>query len=625
VRVGLISRLSGRKPLVGIVPMLALGWLVGSPGRVTANASTAGVSPTMAVVTNTSDVVNGNVSSIAALNARPGRDGISLREALEAADHTRGSATLYIMFSRTLNGKRIEIRSELPPICRNHLVVEGIAPSGARAIVTLDGRRSTPFTLLLIEASDVAVRWLHFTGVNPKGWAAAMLVRPGLENGPGSSLGPKTLTNIQIEDDVFDNSGFDFPPDNGPSGIVVAAALTNPINTSPGSNANTNISGVRIAGDTFLNYTGSDALLVAADGSGATVDGVVIEHNTFAGDEYSVELATAGAGPRQSGTQIIANTITGTSDSAIGVSLNTTNSANGVIDGTLIEGNLLSGFQGAAINLRAAGEVASYGGVTPSADLVSNTQILNNVIPASTSGDAGIYVDGGDITTVPTSSVSGVAIENDTLVNDGSGSLLELIPNGSGATGNQITGVVVRNTILWDPNGMPISEGSQPYNQAPDAVANSLISGPGWAGSNGNLNVDPDFADVSDDDFQPTAGSPVVNAGTTVGAPAADFDGALRDSHPDIGAYEYGAAPRPLLTITIEPLGGNGTVTSRPAGISCGTTCATQFATDSAVTLNARPASGSRFVGWSGACKGTHSCTVTLATTETVTARFVPR
>jgi hypothetical protein len=61
------------------------------------------------VVTATADVVNGDVSSVAALNAKPGRDAISLREALEAADNTGGTATVYIMFNHALNGHTISL------------------------------------------------------------------------------------------------------------------------------------------------------------------------------------------------------------------------------------------------------------------------------------------------------------------------------------------------------------------------------------------------------------------------------------------------------------------------------------------------------------------------------------
>ena len=57
---------------------------------------------------------------------------------------------------------------------------------------------------------------------------------------------------------------------------------------------------------------------------------------------------------------------------------------------------------------------------------------------------------------------------------------------------------------------------------------------------------------------------------------------------------------------------GAGTVESAPAGISCGSECAHVYDHGTSITLNATPASGSVFSGWSGACTGTGSCTVAL-------------
>jgi DNA-binding beta-propeller fold protein YncE len=68
---------------------------------------------------------------------------------------------------------------------------------------------------------------------------------------------------------------------------------------------------------------------------------------------------------------------------------------------------------------------------------------------------------------------------------------------------------------------------------------------------------------------------------------------------------------------------GSGTVTSNPAGINCGTSCAASFSPRTTVSLAASPASGSQFSGWSTNCTGTGSCNVTLTTSdEVVTATF---
>src|SRR5205085_6759709 len=70
---------------------------------------------------------------------------------------------------------------------------------------------------------------------------------------------------------------------------------------------------------------------------------------------------------------------------------------------------------------------------------------------------------------------------------------------------------------------------------------------------------------------------------------------------------------------------GSGTVTSTPAGISCGMTCSHGFAYGTSVTLQAAPAKGSKFVDWTGACGGTDNCTVTMNDAVAVSATFALR
>lgn len=67
---------------------------------------------------------------------------------------------------------------------------------------------------------------------------------------------------------------------------------------------------------------------------------------------------------------------------------------------------------------------------------------------------------------------------------------------------------------------------------------------------------------------------------------------------------------------------GSGSVTSSPAGITCGSTCSSTFSTGSAVTLTATPDASSNFTGWSGACSGTGTCSVTMDMARSVTATF---
>lgn len=78
----------------------------------------------------------------------------------------------------------------------------------------------------------------------------------------------------------------------------------------------------------------------------------------------------------------------------------------------------------------------------------------------------------------------------------------------------------------------------------------------------------------------------------------------------------------PTLTLTKSGTG-TGTVTSNPAGIHCGATCAASYASGTSVTLTAAADAGSTFAGFSGGCTGaTTTCSFTLTANTTVTATF---
>src|SRR3984893_24135 len=67
----------------------------------------------------------------------------------------------------------------------------------------------------------------------------------------------------------------------------------------------------------------------------------------------------------------------------------------------------------------------------------------------------------------------------------------------------------------------------------------------------------------------------------------------------------------------------NGTVTSSPAGINCGSTCSGSFSAGTQVTLTANPATTWGFFGWGGACSGVaNSCTVTMNANTSASATF---
>jgi len=76
-------------------------------------------------------------------------------------------------------------------------------------------------------------------------------------------------------------------------------------------------------------------------------------------------------------------------------------------------------------------------------------------------------------------------------------------------------------------------------------------------------------------------------------------------------------------TLSVSKAGtGGGTVTSSPAGITCGATCSALFDAGTVVTLTATPDATSTFGGWSGACAGTGTCVITMTAAQAVTAAF---
>lgn len=165
---------------------------------------------------------------------------------------------------------------------------------------------------------------------------------------------------------------------------------------------------------------------------------------------------------------------------------------------------------------------------------------------------------------------------------------------------------------------------------APGSVITSAVPGGGYAAWNGTSMAAPHVAgafallrkalpgvSVTDAVAQFRANGLVVND-TRPGGTVTD----LRR----IDLAFVGAIPS-AWTLSVSRSGtGSGAVTSSPTGISCGTACSKDYPTSTVVTLTAKPAKGSAFTGWSGACTGTSStCTVTMTAARSVVATFVLR
>jgi hypothetical protein len=472
------------------------------------------------VVSNRTDVVNGNTASPQTLGRSPGRDGISLREALLAANNAVGPHE--ITFAPRLAGRTIALASPLPPITRSRITLTGLMTAAGRPDLTIDGRGAgSTGPTLYVRASSFTLRGLRFVYAPPH--FSAIQIGGALPVGPAP---PRRLSHVKIAHSAFQHDG------EGGDGFAIT------VGTGGGT-------GVAIRDVTVEDNRFSRLFLgvgVTASGRDNVIEDVVIRGSTFA------EMATAGtSGVEVAGhngtnnairrTRILRNLFTGNFIGAglnhnrdsgpPGVGLDTTTSGN-VIDDTLIEGNVFTD------NLEAIGMsagVAAEPGFPPTGNTISNTRIVNNVINRTgfqgAPGAAAIHVfdnqNGGT-----GNQVTGLAIVNNTInaVNDAGpwGVWLE-------STGG-ITGVSIRNTIF---RGRSFDEIA---GVPPGDVVSSIVDQPGYTGVNGNIDIDPLFVDPAAGDFRLQTDSLARAAGTSVGAPARDLDCRPRGTPPSIGAYE---------------------------------------------------------------------------------------
>ena len=126
----------------------------------------------------------------------------------------------------------------------------------------------------------------------------------------------------------------------------------------------------------------------------------------------------------------------------------------------------------------------------------------------------------------------------------------------------------------------------------------------------------------------PHGTSVTLTAAPSTGSTFAGWSGACTGTDPCVVTVDAATAVTATFTLESFPLtvvtagSGAGVVSSSPAGIDCGTTCAASFDYGTMVTLTAAPGLGSSFDGWSGACTGTGTCTVSITAATTVTASF---
>jgi hypothetical protein len=465
---------------------------------------------TTLVVSNNSDIVNGNTSSPAALIANPGPDGISLREALLAANNAPGPHT--ITFAQALAGQTIVLSASFAPITRDQITIAGLTNNG-QPNITIDASQSTGTgCTLFIAASQFSMNGLRFTFAPP----TCAAIQIGGAGGPISA--PPHMSGIQI-------NGNAFSANNSVGGFAIFVSTT--VNTTNGAT----IKGVVISNNTFNQL--NESINVQVGGNNNLIEDVVICGNTFSNNTFpgtsAVEVGgTKGTNNLIQRVKVLQNTFTGNFQ---GVVLNINQSTSGdLIQDTLIARNVFGG------NLQAIAVVAGVDPVTTS-NVVANTQIVDNLVHLTGfngQGSGTIQIidnqNGGT-----NNKVTGVSFTNNTIDSNGSPG-----PSGAGVwvtSSGGVTGVTVTNAIFWGMSTDAVK------GVTPGQVSYSIINQSGFAGVNHNIGSDPMFVNPSQGDFHLQPGSPAIGAGTGAGAPFGDLECKVRAAPPAIGAYEPGNQP----------------------------------------------------------------------------------
>ena len=566
-------------------------------------------------VSTTADVVNGTVTSPAALNASPGPDGISLREAILATNATAGPHT--ITFATALAGRGIVLTGPLPPMRRDRVQVLGLADPSGRADITIDARNVAgccSLATFLVQASNVSFRWLRIVRVQDRSFG--IMIRAGRISTPALS-GPLVVNNVRVEDSIFDNSAV-----TGVSPYAVSVG-----NDADAGVRRATVANVLVARNVFRNFGGDgDSVHVQAGGTDNLILDLVVADNVISDSTFPVELVPLGSDTRIRRTRIVRNRFVRGHQS---VTLGPIHRASDppltftLIEDTVIEGNVFDGGANPAI-------AVNGGHGTASNNVIGGVRIANNVI-ANHAPFGGILICGGS-NGATGNIVRGVRIANTTVTRNGS--MIDVLQNcDADSSGNSARRVVIVNSIFWGNAG-----GFGDAITSTD-VGYSILQDR-FDGVNGNRVVDPKFVDPDADNFRLMADSPAIDAGSSVGAPATDLACRPRVDDPatantgvgappfyDVGAYEFGApasrCPAYRMLAVVKLGSGAGDVTA--TDLVCGADCGGIYPDGTVVTLTAVAAPGSRFRGWGAPSSGTGQCTVTMTAHRTVTARFTPQ
>lgn len=375
----------------------------GSGGALT-DTDTVDVHVGAIVVTNTSDDLNGNTGSIDDLIASDGGDGVSLREAITAANNTAGADAIVFAIGGT-GLHVISLASALPTISQTVTIDattdDSFAANGNRPVIVLDGGGTVQDGLQFYAGSD---------GSTVRGLVIQNFARHGLDL---SGSGGHTVAGNWIG---LDSAG------TGAAGNLYGINVWNSGNNVIGgsSAADRNVisgnaaDGIVITTDNGTsagnlirgNYIGTDAAGTASVGNAAQGIWINAAGNTIggtaAGEGNVISGATGWAGitllSQASGTLIAGNLIGTDATGTVALGNNgpgiAVESANNTIGGITAEArNVISGNLGRGIYLVGTGAtgnvvIGNYIGTD-----ITGTQDLDGATPNG--ARSGVVMDQG--------------------------------------------------------------------------------------------------------------------------------------------------------------------------------------------------------------------------------------
>ncbi|MBI5101951.1 MAG: proprotein convertase P-domain-containing protein [Nitrospirae bacterium] len=167
-----------------------------------------------------------------------------------------------------------------------------------------------------------------------------------------------------------------------------------------------------------------------------------------------------------------------------------------------------------------------------------------------------------------------------------------------------------------------------------------IIDRPGTVGGGFGCTLNDINATLDDEAASPVeeqcSGTPAISGTFRPNNPLSVFDGenaagtwtlravdAFNGDTGHITGWGLNPACGNRLDVAVNTGSGSGTVTSTPAGISCGSTCTAVFPRYAYVSLDAAPSADSYLSGWTGVCAGYGAqCPVTMSVQRSTTAVF---